>query len=185
VLRLSWNQGKGAAVRAGLSKAYAEGFGWALLMDGDGQHDPRDIPTLLTEAEHSTAALIVGNRMPSANQMPWVRRQANRWMSRWISARAGQVLPDTQCGFRLINLAAWAVLTLKTNRFEIESEMLLAFVRGGFSVRFVTIRTIGRGPTSHIQPLEDTLRWFRWWWTAASPPSNPSSRPDTAEASAQ
>ena len=63
-----------------------------------------------------------------------------------------QVLPDTQCGFRLINLKAWAALRLETNHFEIESEMLLAFVEAGYRVEFVPIQVIGRGRRSHIHP---------------------------------
>ena len=55
-------------------------------------------------------------------------------MSRRISERAGQFLPDSQCGFRLVNLKVWASLRLETNHFETESEMLLAFVRVGYPV---------------------------------------------------
>ena len=83
-------------------------------------------------------------------------------MSKRISKIAGRFLPDTQCGFRLINLQAWAALRLETDHFEIESEMLLAFVEAGYRVEFVPIQAIGRGGHSHIHPLKDAWRWLRW-----------------------
>ncbi len=181
VLTLERNQGKGAAVRAGLSQARAAGYTWAVLMDGDGQHDPQDLPILLKEVEDSGAALVVGDRMHSARKMSWLRRQTNRWMSRWISARAGQVFPDSQCGYRVVNLAAWSRLRLETNHFEVESEMLLAFARRDLRVRFVPIRTISPGRPSQIHPLVDAWRWLRWWRGSTIPITSPNNTEAWAE----
>ena len=122
------NLGKGAALRTGLSQARQQGFAWAFTLDGDGQHAPEDLSTFLLCAEQTGALLVVGNRMPNARAIPWLRRQVNRWMSRQLSRRAGKHLPDTQCGFRLIHLATWAALPLQTEHFEVESETLMAFL---------------------------------------------------------
>jgi hypothetical protein len=132
-------------------------------MDGDEQHRPGDIPAFLRCAEETGAPLICGNRMHLAQAIPPIRRAVNRWMSRRISRRAGRMLPDTQCGFRLINLHDWAALRLQTCHFEIESEMLLSFVRAGHRVEFVPIQVVPRGPHSHICPIKDAWRWLRWW----------------------
>jgi hypothetical protein len=150
-------------LRTGLAQLRQQQFGWALIMDGDGQHQPGDIPAFLSRAAVTGAALVIGNRMHHAQAIPWLRRQVNRWMSRQISRRAGRLLPDSQCGFRLLNLEAWAGLHLDTNHFEVESEMLLAFVRAGHRVEFVPINVIGAGPRSRIHPVTDTWRWLRWW----------------------
>lgn len=163
VVRLEQNRGKGAALKAGLATASAQNCAWGLTMDGDGQHRPGDIPGFLRCAEETGASLVVGNRMSSAQAMPCLRRQVNRWMSRRISKRAGRVLPDSQCGFRLVDLMAWATLRLETNHFEIESEMLLAFAQAGYRIEFVPIQMIPKGRQSHIRPMRDTLRWLRWW----------------------
>ena len=109
--------------------------------------------------------------MHQAESIPWLRRGVNRWLSRRISACAGRVLPDSQCGYRLINLKAWAELVLEADHFEIESEVLLAFVRAGYRVEFVPIQVIGNGGHSHIQPLKDTWRWLRWWRRARRAPA--------------
>jgi glycosyltransferase involved in cell wall biosynthesis len=163
VLRHPCNTGKGAALKTGLDQCAAAGFARAITLDGDGQHRPEDIPALLTCAEQTGARLVVGNRLHNARAIPWLRRQVNRWMSRRISRRAGVGLPDTQCGFRLVELAAWRTLRLRTSHFETESEMLLAFLAAGHRVEFVPIQVVGRGPRSHIHPLKDSWRWWRWW----------------------
>ena len=105
----------------------------------------------------------MGNRMGNAAAMPWVRRQVNRWMSRQLSRLAGRPLPDTQCGFRLVHLETWASLSLSTEHFEIESEMLMSFLAAEHRVAFVPIEVIGRGRNSHILPLADSIRWWKWW----------------------
>jgi glycosyltransferase involved in cell wall biosynthesis len=156
-------QGKGAALVQGWTRAREKGFDWALCMDGDGQHTPQDIRRFL---EAPAAPLIIGNRMDDTSHMPWLRRTVNRWMSRRISQLAGQELPDTQCGFRLMNLNAWATLEITAAHFEIESEILVSFVAAGHAVKFVPVQVIYRNERSKIHPLQDTVRWFRWWKAA-------------------
>lgn len=162
VLRHSINLGKGAALRSGLETARALGFGWALTLDGDGQHAPSDIPRFFDRAEATGAPLVVGNRMHDPGRMPWLRCLVNRWMSRRLSRLADRELPDTQSGFRLIQLQAWSKLDLKAQRFEVESEYLIGFVESGLAVEFVPIQVIYKTEQSKIQPLRDTWRWFRW-----------------------
>ena len=163
VLRHKTSQGKGAALRTGWRHARDRQFQWALSLDGDGQHAPEDIPLFFDRAEHSGASLVIGNRMTDSRHMPWLRRLVNRWMSRRLSQAAGQSVPDSQCGFRLMRLDRWAPLALHTTHFEVESEVLLAFIRAGFAVEFVPIRVIYKTEQSKIHPIKDTLRWFRWW----------------------
>ncbi len=164
VLRHPNNSGKGEALRTGWKEAFQRGFAWAVCLDGDGQHAAEDIPAFFLCAEATSAALIIGNRMQDAGAMPRLRRVVNRWMSRRLSERAGRPVPDSQCGFRLMNLQAWSRLPLKTAHFEIESEALLAFLKAGYKVEFVPVRTIYKGEPSKIHAVRDTVRWFKWWW---------------------
>jgi glycosyltransferase involved in cell wall biosynthesis len=157
------NRGKGSALQAGCSQLRQEGFRWVLTLDGDGQHSPDDIPTFFECAERTGADLVVGNRMGAPQEMPVLRRFVNRWMSRKLSRAANRPLPDSQCGFRLLDLQAWSGLQIRTRHFEIESESLLAFIRAGRRVEFVPIQVIYKTGRSKIHPLRDTLRWFRWW----------------------
>ncbi|MDB6110363.1 MAG: hypothetical protein JWR69_2113 [Pedosphaera sp.] len=163
VIRQERSMGKGAALGAGWRRAKERGFSWALAMDGDGQHSPDDIPALLAMAGRGGVDLVVGNRMRDAGRMPWLRRRVNQWMSLRLSRAAGVLLPDSQCGFRLMRLGAWSALAIETTHFEIESEVLLGFVAKGFSVKFVPIQVIYRDEQSKIHPVRDSVRWFRWW----------------------
>ena len=160
VLRNNEPRGKGMALNTGLKRVHALGLEWALVMDGDGQHAPTDIPVFLKAMER--APLIIGNRMTDPGAMPWVRRTVNRWMSRRLSTLSGQNLPDTQCGFRLIELKYWAPLDLRASHFETESELLLAFIAAGHTVEFVPIQVIYKNERSKIHPVRDTVRWFHW-----------------------
>jgi hypothetical protein len=84
-------------------------------------------------------------------------------MSERLSQIAGKNLPDTQCGFRLIDLDAWSQLDLQTTHFEIESELALSFAAAGHAIEFVPIEVIYKNERSKIHPVRDTVRWFRWW----------------------
>lgn len=190
VLRHDRNRGKGAALQTGLHHLHHLGCcEWAVTLDGDGQHDPADLPVLLRHADQTGAPLVIGNRMHSAdtNAMPWLRRFVNRWMSRQLSQYAGRHLPDTQSGFRLIHLETWANLnlTLSAQRFEVESEMLVAFLSAGHTVEFAPIRAIPAARKSRIRPVADSLRWFKWWWflNSRKTASAMSDTPDTSDRS--
>jgi glycosyltransferase involved in cell wall biosynthesis len=163
VLIHSCNHGKGAALQSGFKHVRSRGYSWALTLDGDGQHHPDDIPNLLVRADESRGTLVVGNRLNAPQAMPWVRRSVNHWMSLWLSRLAGELLADSQCGLRLVSLDAWSKLELRTEHFEFESELLIEFVRAGHKVEFVPVRVIYSAGHSHIRPLTDTFRWFRWW----------------------
>ncbi len=163
VLQHTRNLGKGTALRTGFDHAHQRGFKWVIVLDGDGQHSADEIPLFLRLADKTGGSLIVGNRMGETIAMPWPRRFVNRWMSRMLSNLTGIALPDSQCGFRLVNLDAYSRVALTTQHFEIESEMLVAFTAAGCRIEFVPVRTIYKEEASKIHPLLDTWRWFRWW----------------------
>ncbi|HEY3760602.1 MAG TPA: glycosyltransferase family 2 protein [Verrucomicrobiae bacterium] len=160
ILALGRNLGKGAALRAGWQWAHAQGFEWVLMLDGDGQHCADDIPKLFEAAERNGAKLIVGRRNMDA--IPPVRRWVNRLMSRQLSKLAGMELPDSQCGFRLAEIATLMRLPFASEHFEIESEMLMVFARTGKKVDFVPVLTIYKDNASKIRPVRDTVRWLCW-----------------------
>jgi glycosyltransferase involved in cell wall biosynthesis len=156
-------RGKGASLQAGFQRLEELGFTHALALDGDGQHCPQDIPGFLSCAARTGADLVVGRRTMTRGSMPLSRRMANRAMSACLSYCAGRPLPDSQCGFRLVNLRRARQAGAVRRHFEYESELLVRFVRCGFRVEFVPIRTIYRGERSKIRPIADTWRWLRWY----------------------
>jgi glycosyltransferase involved in cell wall biosynthesis len=162
VLRNEVNQGKGASLVKGFNYAIGLGYDAVVTMDGDGQHLPEDIPYFIRLAQYSDSALIIGNRMQKTKNMPLVRFLTNRFMSLLISRLAKQTIPDTQCGFRLIKKQVLDTVNLVTDRYEIESEIILKSSQHGFKIESVPIKTVYLEEKSRINPLMDTLRFFKF-----------------------
>ncbi len=169
VLRNETNQGKGASLVRGFKQALSKDYEAVITMDGDGQHLAEDIPFFLRLAKYSQSGLLVGNRMQKPKNMPLIRVLTNKLMSFMISRIAGQKIPDTQCGFRLIKKDVLEKIQLKTRNYEIESEMLINASRLGVKIESVVIKTVYRDEKSQINPVIDSLRFirfiFRELWT--------------------
>jgi len=170
VLRNEINQGKGASLAKGFKYTIINGFDAAITIDGDGQHFPEDIPYFIRLAKYSDSGIFIGNRMQKTKNMPITRLLTNKFMSWLISCIAGQNVPDTQCGFRLIKKEVLEKINLSTSRYETESEILIKASRLGFRIESVPIRTIYNEEKSRINPLVDTMRFIKYIareiWTA-------------------
>lgn len=163
VVRHPENRGKGAAIKTAFEAFGRESLPWLVLLDSDGQHDPADIPMLYDSAQRGAYDLVLGNRMRDTRKMPLVRRATNHFMSWLISRIAGQSMPDTQCGFRLFSRKLLGSLDLRftTSHYDLESEILFQVAAGGHRIGSCPIKTIYRGEPSHINPVIDTVRFFR------------------------
>lgn len=155
------NRGKGAAIKTGLKTLTDRGFEFVQILDGDGQHLPEEIPRFLEEANRSQSHIILGNRMSDVKTMPFVRKMTNRFMSWQISSVAGQPIPDSQCGFRMIHREVAPLLFCETNAFDYETEMLLIASQAGHKISAVPVSTIYGDERSKIRPVRDTIRFFR------------------------
>jgi glycosyltransferase involved in cell wall biosynthesis len=162
VLRNETNLGKGASLIKGLNYALAKDFDAVITMDGDGQHLAEEIPFFLRLATYSDSSILIGNRMHKPKNMPLIRILTNKFMSWFISSVSGQRIPDSQCGFRLIKKEVLKKINLVTSKFELESEMLIKGARLGFKIESVPIKTLYSGEKSRINPIVDTLRFFRF-----------------------
>ena len=156
------NGGKGAAIRKGFDWVMKSPFKAVIVVDADGQHDPAELDSFVTALAGGEADLVIGNRMHDPQGMSFLRRCTNRTMSFIISSTAGQHVPDTQCGYRAFTRKALEKMTLKTDRFEIESEMILSAGRSRLKLRSIPIRSVYRDEVSHIRPVRDTCRFFKF-----------------------
>ncbi len=154
------NLGKGVSLRDGFKKALEKGCDFVITMDGDGQHHPDELKGFLKAAETGGAAIILGNRMGDPKGMPLKRKLTNWVMSSFISLIAGQKMPDTQCGYRLIKSEVLKAVSLTTDKYEIESELLIGASKAGFKIASIPIKSIYGGEKSQIHPFVDTLRFF-------------------------
>jgi hypothetical protein len=111
VVRLPFNLGIGGAVQTGFRFALENGFDVAVRLDGDGQHDPRELPALLGPLLADEADIVVGSRFTGQGEYrpPLARRLGIRLFARVVSALVGQRVTDTTSGFQALNRRAIAL----------------------------------------------------------------------------
>jgi glycosyltransferase involved in cell wall biosynthesis len=169
------NRGKGEAIKTGLGRWLAaagpSGGGldrevtWVILLDSDGQHLPEEIDRFMAAAVSATQpTFFIGNRMSNLTGMPFIRRVVNRYMSKRISRLCGQKIPDTQCGFRMLNRQLIPELLGGGDRFDYETEVLIIASRKGYEIESVPITTVYSDQVSKIRPLRDAIRFFQLMW---------------------
>jgi glycosyltransferase involved in cell wall biosynthesis len=159
VLEQRPNAGKGAALRAGFRRALDDGAEAILTLDGDGQHDPTEIPRFLA-AWAERPDLVVGRR--NFRAMPPARRLSNELGGLAFSWAVGEKVPDNQSGYRLVSrrLAA-ATLASDEPGFAFEVEQITTCIRMGGTIAWVPIRTIYAGAPSHIRPIAHFREFVR------------------------
>src|SRR5262249_54804343 len=159
------NRGKGDAIKTGLEHYLRRETRWVILLDSDGQHLPEEIGRFLSAAVSATQpTFFLGNRMSNATAMPFSRRVANRYMSRRISRLCGQRIPDTQCGFRMLDRQMIPLLLGGGERFDYDTEVLIIISRKGYRIESVSITTVYSDEVSKIRPLRDTIRFLNLMW---------------------
>jgi len=156
------NRGKGEAIKTGLGHWSAREVTWAILLDSDGQHLPEEIDRFLTAAASAThPAFFIGNRMNNVARMPFIRRVVNRYMSNQISRVCGQKIPDTQCGYRMLDRQLIPDMLRGAHRYDYETEALIIASRKGYRIESVPITTVYTDQVSKIHPARDALRFFK------------------------
>lgn len=165
LLHHAQNRGKGAALRTGFQYLLDKGYEGCIVLDGDGQHSPEDIPSFLAHASDPHVGVILGNRMRETSTMPLIRRLTNVFMSTLLSKFLKEEMPDTQCGFRYIRTDLLKKLNLNASRYDIDSEILIEAKRHGFRILSVPIQTIYRDQKSGIRPIRDTYFFLRLLFT--------------------
>jgi glycosyltransferase involved in cell wall biosynthesis len=124
VVRHDANQGKGAALATALAWArLTPDVRHVVLLDGDGQHDPRDIPRLLGELEERDLDILVGSRFLGHNNAPLYRLFGLHTLSAAAALGSGIRITDSQSGYRVLSRRAVESLDLHEKAFSVEAEM--------------------------------------------------------------
>lgn len=155
VIRHEKNMGKGAAIRTGILYAKQKGYKNVLLMDADCQHDPIDALNILKSPFHTVFGVRCFNR-----KMPFMRKIANIASSILCSVIIRKRIPDIHCGLRKINIDDLDGIIINGNRFDGELELALKLLKRSKITHF-PINTIYTDKKSSIDPLLDTIRFFR------------------------
>ncbi|WKJ92555.1 glycosyltransferase family 2 protein [Methylomonas montana] len=160
-IRLELNQGKGAAVKAGILAAQAQAYSHALQIDADGQHDLDDLAKFLAATRQQPDAVVIGRALFDAS-IPKLRFYARYLTHAWVHINTlSCAIPDSMCGYRVYPVASCAKLIQSIameNRMGFDTEILVRLYWQGVTV--ISIPTQVRYPLdglSHFRAWEDNL----------------------------
>jgi glycosyltransferase involved in cell wall biosynthesis len=155
VVRHPYNIGNGAAVKSGMRAAKGR---FIVMMDGDGQHKPEDIPKLLADADRYH--MVVGARA-KGSKLRMHRNLANLVYNLLASYVTRFKVQDLTSGFRVIRRRdALRFIDLLPNTFSYPTTLTLACLRSGLTVQYVPIQTLYRAGQSKISLVTDGIRFL-------------------------
>ena len=162
LIRLPCNQGKGAAVIAGLEEAFKQGFTHALQIDADGQHDHSDIPKFIEYSREHPKNIISGQPIYDSS-MPknrfYGRYITHFWV--WVETLSFEI-KDSMCGFRVYPLDPIISLLKDTTlgqRMDFDTEILVRLYWRGVPTHFIKTRIVyPLDGISHFNYLTDNWR---------------------------
>jgi len=139
VLRHVINLGKGAAIRTGCEYALKKGVKNIILIDADGQHDPKEIPNFLNALKDHD--VVFGCRKFDKN-MPIVLKFGNWTLRATTKALYGICLKDTQSGYRAFKADAYKKIRWQASDYSMESEMIANLGKTKLTYTEIPIETI-------------------------------------------
>lgn len=157
--------GKGGAIRHAIATEQADVF---VFIDGDGSHDPDDIPRLLAPIRADDADLVIGSRITGGSDEldgdpGHLARDLGSRVIRWaINARFGTRLTDVQNGYRAIRADVARELDLSEPGFTIEQEMVMKCLLHGYRVTNVPSHEHSR--THGTSRLSALTQGYRFVW---------------------
>jgi glycosyltransferase involved in cell wall biosynthesis len=155
VVRHPYNIGNGAAIKSGIRAARGR---FLILMDGDGQHRPEDLPKLLEESDRYH--MVVGAR-GKGSKLRIHRYAANGVYNLLASYVTRFPVKDLTSGFRVISrLDALRFIDLLPNTFSYPTTLTLAYLRSGLTVKYVPIQSLYRAGQSKISLVSDGIRFL-------------------------
>jgi glycosyltransferase involved in cell wall biosynthesis len=156
LIRHPYSMGNGAAIKSGARAATGD---IVVFMDGDGQHDPADIPRLLDKLAEGYAMAVGARSM--ASQASLGRLTANHLYNRMASWMVNHRVRDLTSGFRAVRAEQFLeFLQLLPNGFSYPTTITMAFFRAGYPVSYVPIHAGKRTGKSHIRPIKDGIRFL-------------------------
>ena len=159
VLGLPHHLGLGGCVQAGYKLAYELGFNYVIRVDGDGQHDPRDIPTVLKALEQGDCEMVIGSRFVNGNgaHTSWLRAAGIVFFRTVLRPILGRPVRDPTSGFVGVNRTALELFSATFPLEYPEIEALVVLQRKRF--RFVEVpcqfrpRRSGRSTITAVKSL--------------------------------
>ena len=139
VLKHIVNLGKGAALKTGCEYAIKKGAEKIVVLDADGQHDPKEIPEFIKALDN--ADIVFGYRRLNKN-MPFVLRYGNWFIFFMAKLLFGLKIADTQCGYRAFRSNAYNKIKWNAVDYSMESEMIANAGKAHLRYKQIPIETI-------------------------------------------
>lgn len=159
-IRNEGNKGKSGALKVGFHKALKEVAEIFIILDADGQHNPEEIPLFLNKIRKGFD-LVIGARKFNEAFMPKMRILANFISSYLVSWVCGFRVEDSQSGYRVLRREVLETIELTSNRFQIDTEMIIKSSKYGFKVGFIPIETIYHPEArSRVHQIIDPLKFI-------------------------
>jgi glycosyltransferase involved in cell wall biosynthesis len=156
VVRHPYSMGNGAAIKSGARAACGDVL---VFMDGDGQHDPADIPRLLARLDEGYD-MVVGARQ-RGSQASVLRGLGNRLYNRFASYMTQHRVEDLTSGFRAVRAEKFReFLPMLPNGFSYPTTSTMAFFRSGYAVAYEPIDAARRTGKSHLRLIDDGVRFL-------------------------
>jgi glycosyltransferase involved in cell wall biosynthesis len=155
------NNGKGYALKVGMAYAKKNGYKFALTLDADLQHDPFYIINFFRTQRKELSDLVIGMRRFSFSNMPFFRVLSNYLTSNIISYIVKKDIFDSQSGFRLYKLKFFDEADIYSDRFQMESEILLHYAKSDAKISYAEIPVIYDAQRSNISHIRDTINFIK------------------------
>lgn len=124
VIRHEKNQGKGIALRNAFLRARELHAGILVCLDGDGQHNPDEIPGLIAPIQSGDADMVIGSRfLDIHSEIPRYRRAGQKVLTSLTNTVSATKVTDSQSGFRAFSKKAIDSIPLEVDGIGIESAM--------------------------------------------------------------
>ena len=176
VLRHARREGKGAALRTGFGAALRHGAAAVATLDGDGQHDPADLPRLLAAHSEAPDALVLGHRFGARGGRSDPAAPAGGDSCRGPNPRPPPAGPAVRQPVRVPDLSGAFLreVALREGGFVLETEALVRAAWAGYRLVSVPIRSVyPRGRRSRFHAVTDVARiaWYlaRVWFGGGGP----------------
>jgi len=155
------NQGKGSAVKQAVYYVIENipDCNAVIIMDADAQHSAEELDLFVSRLKQGSF-FINGNRMQNPGNMPFLRVLTNMLMSLVISLITKQRIYDSQCGFKAISRKVLEKITIKSSKYEIDSELILETAKAGYKIDSLPVKSIYSREKSNINPFWDTIRFI-------------------------
>lgn len=166
VVKTPFNQGYGGNQKIGYQYALEGGFDYVVLIHGDGQYGPENIPVILEQYSDGASA-VFGSRMLDkkhalAGGMPLYKWIGNQVLTRYQNAMTGESLSEWHSGYRSYRVSALAKIPFQRNAdgFSFDTDIIIQLVLAKMLIVEVPIPTFYGDEVCHVDGLAYAWRLF-------------------------